>query len=138
MEFGQNKISWNWFIWFREVFLPGLFKIFLPTELVHFSKVILDWITGNFLILASLKYLWKQILELYMGKNFLLISLSSFLSQHRTEASLIPCLLATSALLFTSLASSTICSLNSVVYLSPTSWKISYQHELGYILNTLS
>ena len=28
MEFGQNKISWNWFIWFHEFFWPGLFYIF--------------------------------------------------------------------------------------------------------------
>ena len=24
MEFDQNKISWNWFIWFHEFFWPGL------------------------------------------------------------------------------------------------------------------
>ena len=29
MEFGQNKISWNWFIWFHGFFLPWTFSNFL-------------------------------------------------------------------------------------------------------------
>ena len=31
MEFGQKKISWDWFICFHEFFWPGLFEIFWPT-----------------------------------------------------------------------------------------------------------
>ena len=29
MDFGKKKTSWNWFIWFHEFFLPGLFFNFL-------------------------------------------------------------------------------------------------------------
>ena len=35
MENILKKNPWNWFIWFHEFFLPGLFLIFWPTVFIH-------------------------------------------------------------------------------------------------------
>ena len=47
MEFGQNKNSWDWLIWFHEFFWPRFFVIFWPTVLIpvniHVPIILLDW-----------------------------------------------------------------------------------------------
>ena len=51
MDFGQTKISWNWFIWFHEFFLAPLFfharpcmSLLTYTNLFCVSHVALNWI----------------------------------------------------------------------------------------------
>ena len=42
MEFGQKKISWNWFIWFHEFFFALDFYNFLA----HCGMLEVDWYTS--------------------------------------------------------------------------------------------